>query len=228
VRLALEEAGAPYVDVARLPVDQGGGDEAIVRRLADDDPGALPFAPPFVEHDRLVVAQTANILHWLGPRLGLCPPDEPSRLAAHQLQLTITDLFAEAHDVHHPIAVSLYYEDQKKEARRRAGHFRRERIPKFLGFFERWLAANRAGRGRHAVGRDTSYADLSLFQVMTGLNYAFPRTMARLRRRWPRLLDLAARVAERPRIEAYLASPRRLPFNEDDVFRHYPELDQDR
>jgi glutathione S-transferase len=152
VRLAFEAAGAPYVDVARLPESEGGGDEAIVDYLARKARGVPPFAPPFLVWRDLVIAQTALILDWLGPRLGLCPADENSRLAAHQLQLTITDFVAEAHDVHHPIAVSLYFEDQRKEARRRAGSFRRERVPKFLGYFERALAANRRGRGPHAGG----------------------------------------------------------------------------
>jgi glutathione S-transferase len=173
----------------------------------------------------LYLAQTAHILGWLGPRLGLAPADERGRLAAHQLQLTITDIVAEAHDVHHPIAVSLYYEEQKREAKRRAGPFREERLPKFLGYFEQVLRDNGGARGPHAVGRRTSYVDLSLFQLVSGLAYAFPRAMRRLRPRLPLLTELHARVAARPRIAAYLASDRRLPENDDDVFRHYPELD---
>jgi len=225
VRLALEAAGAPYVDVARLPERQGGGDGAIVRFLAMKRKGVPPFAPPILQWRDLVIAQSALILQWLGPRLGLCPADEKSRLAAHQLQLTISDFVAEVHDVHHPIAVSLYFEDQRQEARRRARHFCGERIPKFLGYFERALAANPRGRGRHAVGGRPSYVDLSLFQVMAGLAYAFPRTMKRLRRRLPLLTALHAQVASQPRVAAYLASPRRIPFNESGIFRSYPELD---
>jgi glutathione S-transferase len=230
VRLAFEDAGQPYADVARMPRSQGGGVAAMTKLM--EAPGAElePFAPPFLrvrERTRsaereLLVAQTANILFFLGPRLGLCPRDEASRLRAHQLQLTVADLFAEVHDVHHPIAVSLYYEDQKREAKRRAKHLVGERLPKFLGYFERVLEKN---GGRHAVGKRVSYVDLSLFQVIEGLHYAFPRTMARLARELPLLLALRNRVAERPRLAAYLASPRRLAFNEQGIFRHYPELD---
>jgi glutathione S-transferase len=228
VRLALEATEAPYVDVARLPGAEGGGDEAIMPLLAGKAPGVPPFAPPILVWRDISIAHTALILQWLGPRLGLVPADEKSRLAAHQLQLTITDFVAEAHDVHHPIAVSLYYEDQRKEALRRAGHFRRERMTKFLGYFERVLASNKRGRSRHAVGNQLSYVDLSLFQVMAGLAYAFPKTLAGLRRRLPLLAALAARVAEQPGVAAYLASPRRIPFNESGVFRHYPELERSR
>jgi glutathione S-transferase len=226
VRLALEAAGAPYVDVARLPEAEGGGDDAIVKLLEAPPPGVPPFAPPILVWRDVAIAQTALILQWLAPRLGLCPADEKSQLAAHQLQLTITDFVAEAHDVHHPIAVSLYYEDQREEALRRAGHFRRERMTKFLGYFERVLASNKSGRGRHAVGKKLSYVDLSLFQVTSGLAYAFPKTLARLRRRLPLLTALGARVAAQPGIAAYLASPRRLPFNEGGIFRHYGELER--
>jgi glutathione S-transferase len=226
VRLALEEAGARYRDVARLPEREGGGDQAIVRLLADQRTNPVPLAPPILRWRRLVIGQSAAILHWLGPRLGLAPASEEGRLAALQGQMTVTDFVAESHDVHHPIAVSLYYEDQKRESLRRAHHFCTERVPRFLGHFERLLRQNRAARGRYAVGRSLTYLDLSLFQVVSGLRYAFPRTLARLGRKLPLLLDLADRVAARPRIAAYLASPRRLPGNEHDVFRHYPELDE--
>jgi glutathione S-transferase len=216
IRLALEDAGADYDDVAR---DQG--DDAITPFLEGEQAGALPFAPPFLKAGRLVIAQVAEILHYLGPPLGLVPDSEAHRLYAHQLQLTITDVVAEIHDSHHPVASSLYYEDQRDEARRRAKDLRENRLPKFLGYFEQVL--NRNG-GRHAL-RQHSYVDLSLFQLMSGLDYAFPRAMQRLRRELPRLGSLADRVAQRPRVVTYLASPRRLPFNENGIFRHYPELD---
>lgn len=223
VRLALEDAGADYVDVARSK-GRGRGMPAMLRLMESADVARPPFAPPFLRAGDLLVAQTANILQFLGPRLGLVPKDEPGRLWAHQLQLTIADFVAEAHDVHHPISGGLYYEDQRPEARKAATHFTRERIPKFLAYFEKVLERNPDGPG-HLVGRQTSAADLSMFQMMAGLGYAFPRTMARLAPRHPRLAALAERVASRPRIVAYLASKRRLPFNEQDVFRHYPELD---
>ncbi|RAO76707.1 glutathione S-transferase [Dyella jiangningensis] len=218
VRLALEDAGAEYIDVAREK-----GDEAIMPFLRGQQPGAQPFAPPFLRAGRQVIAQTANILGFLAPRHGLVPASAASQTYALQLQLTITDIVAEAHDTHHPVAVEKYYEDQRPEARKRSASFREERIPKFLGYFEQILENN---DGRHALGRRNSYVDLSLFQLMAGLEYAFPRTMKRLQRRTTRLRALRERVAERPRIAAYLASPRRLAFNEDGIFRHYPELDE--
>jgi len=221
VRLLLEATGTPYRDVARLPEAQGGGYPAIKRVLASDD-GLPPFAAPVLKHGDLRIAQSALILHWLAPRVGLCPPDERGRLAAHQLQLTITDFLAEAHDVHHPIAVSLYYEDQKPESARRARCFVAERLPKFLGYFERVLRVN---GGQHAVGAGPSYVDLSLFQVMAGLAYAFPRATGKLRPTLPHLTALHDRIAALPALAAYFASPRRLPFNQEGVFRHYPELD---
>lgn len=216
VRLALEDTGADYVDVAREQ-----GDEAIMPFLRGEQPGARPFAPPFLKAGRLVIAQTAAILFYLGPRHGLVPKSDAARLYAHQLQLTVSDLVVEAHDTHHPIASGLYYEDQRPAAKQRADDFRKNRLPKFLGYFEDVL--DKAG-GHHALGRH-SYVDLSLFQVMSGLAYAFPTAMKRMRRKLPLLTALTERVTERPRLAAYLASPRRLPFNEMGIFRHYPELD---
>lgn len=219
VRLALEDAGARYNDVARTQ-----GDDAIVRFLDGAHAGALPFAPPFLKAGRLVIAQVANILQYLGPPLGLAPDSESRRLYAHQLQLTISDLVAEVHDAHHPVASCLYYEDQRTEAQQRAKDLRETRLPKFLDYFEQVLER---GGGQHAV-REHSYVDLSLFQLMSGLEYAFPRAMQRLGGGLPLLRGLRQRVAERPRIAAYLDSSRRLPFNENGIFRHYPELDDPR
>ena len=224
IRLALEEAGAEYVDVARLPEAESGGRAAVSRMLEEAAGGRLPFTPPILKAGKLVISQTANILHYLGPRLDLVPEGEAARLWAHQLQLTLSDLVVEAHDTHHPIAKSLYYEDQKPEALRRAADFRALRLPKFLGYFERVLAANPAG-DRYLIGKALTYVDLSMFQVTAGLNFAFPRAMAAALRRHPKLAALHRRVEERPRIAAYLASPRRIPFNERGIFRHYPELD---
>lgn len=216
VRLALEDAGADYSDVAR---DEGT--DPLQAFIDGEHHGALPFAPPFLKAGRLVIAQTANILHWLGPRLGLVPASESARLLANQLQLTIADLVAEVHDTHHPVASSLYYVDQKTEARRRADDLRRHRLPKFLGYFEKVVER---GGGLHPLRRH-SHVDLSLFQLMSGLHYAFPQAMKQLAGKTPLLENLRERVAERPNIEAYLASDRRLPFNLDGIFRHYPELD---
>ena len=225
VRLALEEAGAAYVDVARLPGRDGMGMPALMRLLQGGNVERPPFAPPFLKAGRLLIGQTANILLYLGPRLGLVPASEAGRLWAHQLQLTIADLVTEVHDTHHPVASGLYYEEQKPEARRRAADFTRERLPKFLGYFERVLARNRGGRG-YVLGAKPSYVDLSMFQTIAGLRYAFPRAMARLESGHPRLTALSERIAVRPNIAAYLASERRLPFNEQDIFRRYPELDR--
>jgi len=225
VRLAFEAAGVAYVDVARLPASQGGGAAAVSRLLSEAGPWLTPLGPPALRHGRTLVAQTAAVLQYLAPRIGLVPGDEPSRLRAHQIQLTIADLVAEAHDTHHPVAVSLYYEDQRPEAARRAASFVRERIPKYLGYLDRALDSNPAGRGRALVGRGLCYADLSTFQVVAGLRYAFPRAMAHHERRAPRLGALHDRVAALPRIAAYLESERRIPFNEWGIFRHYPELD---
>jgi glutathione S-transferase len=224
VRLALEEAGASYVDVARGSARDGGGTSAMMRLLDDEAVERPPFAPPFLRAGRLLIGQTANILLFLGDRHGLAPKDEAGRLWTHQLQLTIADFLVEAHDTHHPIAAGLYYEDQKPEARRRAEDFRKTRLPKFLNYFEAVLARNPRG-DRHLVGARVTYADLSMFQMMAGLAYAFPRTMKRLSHRYPKLASLHDRVAERPRIAAYLASPRRIAFNEQGIFRHYDELD---
>jgi len=223
VRLALEEAAAAYRDVAR-EAGRGGGVAAIMRFLDDRHGGRPPFAPPFLKAGRLVIGQTANILQYLGPRHGLAPISESARLWTHELQLTMADFLVEIHDTHHPVASGLYYEDQKKEARRRAADFLKNRAPKYLGYFEQLLARN--GRGeRYLGGAKLSYADLSMFQIVAGLSYAFPRSMRKSARKHPRLFALHARVQERPRIAAYLASPRRIPFNAEGIFRHYPELD---
>lgn len=222
VRLALEEAGAPYVDVARLPRSKGGGVEAILRVLGGELGPHLPFAPPVLQAGDVVVAQTAAILEFLGPRLGLVPRGAGERLWAHQLQLTVTDLVAEVHDTHHPISTDLYFGQQKPEARRRTRHFLSARIPKFLGYFER--VVERSG-GPWALGKRFSYVDLSLFQLMEGLAYAFPRTMRDVAPRLRRLRAVTEAVRRRPRISAYLASDRRVPFSTEGVFRHYPELE---
>ena len=221
VRLLLEEGGADYVDVARAR----GGMRAMRRFLEGKEPGALPFAPPFVRVGSAVVSQTANILAFLAPGLGLVPDDEALRAEASQIQLTIADFADEAHDTHHPIAGSLYYEDQKKEAKRRAQFFVKDRMPRYLGWLEDVLARNQTSDGRWLVGRDRTYVDLSAFQVVEGLRYAFPNAMARLERQVPRVIALRDRVAERPRIAAYLGSERRIAFNQDGIFRRYPGLD---
>jgi glutathione S-transferase len=224
VRLALEEAGADYVDVVRGSEDDGPGMSAMMALMEEGGVEHPPFAPPFLRDGNLLIGQTAAILMYLGDRHDLAPGDEAGRLWTQQIQLTIGDLVTEAHDTHHPIASGLYYEDQKPEAARRAADFRRTRIPKFLGWFERVLERNPAD-DTHLVGNRITYADLSLFQVVDGLRYAFPRAMARTLADTPRVTALHRAVAERPRIRAYLDSDRRIPFNEQGIFRRYPELD---
>jgi glutathione S-transferase len=220
VRLALEEAGADYVDVAR----EADGERAMLRLLDGKDVEHPPFAPPYLKAGELLIAQTANILFYLGPRHGLTPAEEAGRLWAHQLQLTIADLVDEVHDTHHPIASSLYYEDQRPEAKRRTADFLKSRVPKYLGYFEKVLTHNKTGK-EYLIGANLTYPDLSLFQVVAGLRYAFPRAMARLEPKYPGVTALHDHVAARPRIAAYLASDRRIAFNEHGIFRHYPELE---
>ena len=222
VRLALEDAGAAYVDVARERED---GLAAMVRFLEGEEPGTLPFAPPFVRVGRVVVSQTANILAFLAPRLALVPDDEALRAEASQIQLTLADFVGEIHDTHHPIAGGLYYEDQKAAAKRRARDFMQQRLPKYLGWLEKLLERNRKSGGQWLVGADRTYVDLSAFQIVEGLRYAFPNAMAGLEPTLPELIGLRDRVAARPRIAAYLRSKRRQPFNQMGIFRHYPELD---
>ena len=200
VRLALEDAGAQYLDVAPAA--------SFLKQQA--------FAPPFLRAGKLVIPQTANILLYLGRRLGLAPKGEAQRLRLHGQQLTIADWLVEVHDTHHPIAASLYYEEQKAEAKRRARIFLTERLPSFMRYFER------------ATDDKFSYVHLSLFQMIEGLRYAFPNAMNKQERRYPKLRRIHDRVAARPRLAAYIASRRRIPFNQQGIFRHYPVLDERR
>ena len=218
VRLALEEAGADYVDVARAR----GGEDKMLALMESRRAEHPPFAPPFLAAGQLLIGQSANILLYLGARHRLAPASEAGRLWAHQLQLTIADFVVEIHDTHHPVASGLYYEDQKKEAKRRAEDFSRNRTPKFLGYFERVIA--RSG-GPFLLGRRLAYSDLSLFQIVAGLRYAFPKLMRRMEQKVPRVVDAHERVAQRPHIAAYLASERRIAFNQMGIFRHYKALD---
>jgi glutathione S-transferase len=224
VRLALEAAGAPYVDVARGAAKAGQGMPAMLRCMEDDTLVHPPFAPPFLKDGAVMVGQTAAILHYLAPQLKLVARSEQARVWTQQIQLTIADMVTEAHDTHHPIGSGLYYEDQKAEALRRAQQFCRERLPKFLQWFERIVVRNPGGP-RHLVGGKLSYADLSLFQLIEGLSYAFPKATQRSLAETPCIVQLHDRVAALPRVAAYLRSERRIPFNEQGIFRRYPELD---
>ncbi len=224
VRLALEYAGAKYVDTALVPEKKGGGVAALEKFLEGRSVERPPFAPPFLKAGRLLIGQTANILLYLGGPLRLAPRDEAGRLWTHQLQLTIADFIVEIHDTHHPIGGGLYYAQQKGPAKRRSRDFLAHRVPKFLGYFERVIARNRAG-GPGMVSKRLTYADLSLAQVLAGLEYAFPKAMRKTLPAYRRLRALQEHVFSRPRIKRYLASGRRLDFNNDDLYRHYRELD---
>jgi glutathione S-transferase len=227
VRLLLEDTGVDYVDVARLPKEEGGGVAAIFSVLKEQ--GALsplsPLAPPILRVGDLLIAQTANILQYLAQKHGLCPTDEAGAVGANQLQLTIADFVGEIHNTHHPIATSLIYEEQKEAAEQYAKLFIEQRMPKFLGYFERVLEKNVAGESRYLVGGEHSYVDLSMFQLLEGLAYAFPQSLGKLQSKLPALSALRIRVSERPKIAAYRRSARRVAFNEDGIFRRYPELD---
>jgi glutathione S-transferase len=218
VRLALEDAGAAYDDVAR----KSGGTSKMMAMM-DGRSKQPPFAPPFLKAGKLVIAQVAEILFYLGPRLKLSPRDEPARLWLHQLQLTVTDFVKEIHDTHHPISNSLYYEDQTGEAKQFTRYFLKDRVPKYLGYFE--TVIEKSG-GPYTLGRKFSYVDLSLFQLIEGLRYAFPEALKRIERDTPRIVEVRNRVVGRPRIRAYLGSKRRIAFNDMGIFRRYPELDR--
>jgi glutathione S-transferase len=217
VRLALEDVGADYADVART-----GRGMAAMMKMMEARQGTPPFAPPFLKAGKLVIGQTANILFYLGSRHGLAPKAEAGRLWVHQLQLTVADFVLEIHDTHHPLGPSLYYEDQRAPAKKRSDEFWKERAPKYLEYFERLL---KSSGGSYVTGRRLTYVDLSLFQIVEGLRYAFPKRMKVFERNIPGLVDLHDRVAVRPNIGAYLVSPRRIAFNEDGIFRRYKALD---
>lgn len=219
VRLALEDAGAAYDDVAR----SSGGMQRLLAIMRGEGEKRPPYAPPFLRAGRLTIAQVANILFWLGSRLELAPKEDGARLWLHQLQLTVTDFVKEIHDTHHPLGSSLYYEDAKPEAKRYTQNFLKSRAPKYLGYFQTVLER---GGGPWLLGRKSSYGDLSIFQLIEGLRYAFPSAMKRIERKVPGLVAVRDRVAEGKNIATYLASKRRIPFNESGIFRRYPELDE--
>ena len=225
VRLALEAGGADYIDIARDADSTEAGREKILEKINEESATRPPFAPPFLIDDDTVVAQAANILFYLGPKLGLSPSSEPDRIFVHQLQLTITDLLMEVHDTHHPISNALYYEEQKEESVKRASGFIDNRIPKYMNYFEKILKNNPPHSG-WLIGDKMTYVDLSLFQVVQGLKYAFPRSFKNYEERWPSVLSLNDKVVLDNKVSAYLGSDRRIPFNKSGVFRYYPELDK--
>jgi len=218
VRIALAEAGAKYVDVAR----GASGTSKMMAIVGGKGTKTPPFAPPFLKKGNLIVSHVANILMYLGDHHGLAPKTEAGRLWLHALQLTITDFVSEVHDTHHPLGPTLYYEDQKPAAKRRTSEFLDQRAPKYLGYFERLLDEN----GPYVTGRKLTYVDLSLFQLIEGMRYAFPKAAPQLEKKLPKLVVLHDRIAERPRIKAYLASEQRIAFNESGIFRRYKDLDR--
>ena len=224
VRLALEEAGANYIDVARSDEEQEDNRAAILAILQDTNLERPPFAPPFLSDNGLIIAQAAAILQYLAPRINLIGTEEAERTFAHQIQLTVTDFLMEVHDTHHPLASALYYEDQVEEAKKRSANFIEMRIPKYLEYFEKILNNNKSNSG-WLISDKLTYPDLSLFQIIEGLNYAFPNAFSNIGKNYPKALALRERVRNRPNTAAYLASNRRIPFNTKGVFRHYPELD---
>ena len=224
VRLALEEARADYIDVARSEEEPEDNRAAILAILQNCDIERPPFAPPFLSHNGLIIAQAAVILQYLAPRINLIGNDEAEKIFAHQIQLTVTDFLMEVHDTHHPLASALYYEDQVEEAKKRSANFIELRIPKYLDYFEKILNNNKSKSG-WLIGDNLTYPDLSLFQIIEGLYYAFPIALSKIETKYPGTLALRESVRARPNTAAYLASNRRIPFNTMGVFRHYPELD---
>ncbi len=215
VRLPLEAAGIDYRDCVRER-----GEDALMADMAARAPRA-PFAPPYLEIDGHTIAQVANILAWLGGHHGLAPTNLADRYWINQLQLTIADVVAEVHNVHHPVEMMAYYDDQKAEAARAARQFRNERLPKFLDYFERAVAAG----DDWTIDGNWTYIDTSLFQLIEGLRYMFPKRMAAIEGNYPNLIRIHDQIEDLPGIRAYLKSDRRLPFSEEGIFRHYPELD---
>ena len=224
VRLALEEARASYVDVAREQKTEDERRNVIIDKLQDKSLKWPPFAPPFLIDGEIIIAQAANILHYLGPKISLVPEASSGCIFAHQIQLTITDFLMEVHDTHHPISNALYYEDQIEESKRRSEGFIKNRIPKHLAYYENILQNNPTHSG-WLIGSDLTYPDLSVFQIVAGLRYAFPNALSRIEPNYPNVMALHDAVINRPKISNYLASDRRIPFNTNGVFRYYPELD---
>lgn len=224
VRLALEEAGVDYIDVARNNSTKKDDKNHMLNILQDPNLESPPFAPPFLVDGDIIIAQSAAILQYLAPKIGLIGNDQYEKMFAHQLQLTVSDLLTEVHDTHHPIASTLYYEDQTNEAKRRSANFIKVRMPKYLNYFEQILANNQSKSG-WLIGNNLSYPDLSIFQIIEGLRYSFPKAFAKIENNYTKIIALAKAVSVRPNISAYLRSKRRIEFNTMGVFRHYPELD---
>ncbi|KAG4413990.1 hypothetical protein IFR04_012857 [Cadophora malorum] len=232
IRLAFEESGIPYTDSAFDPKCM----DLVLSHISPENHGDSlnpPIcAPPILKHGSLIINQTPNILLYLGPKLGLVPTaeeDEGGVYHVNQLTLTALDgLSNEVHDVHHPVDTGLYYEDQKEEAKRKADGYLKNRLPKFLGYFERVLGGEASKGGEWLYGGRLTYADLVLFQCVDGIKEAFPNAMKRIENegKFSKVFALHKRVEERPNIKDYLASNRRQAYGMG-IYRHYPELDEE-
>ena len=233
IRLALEEAGANYTDVANTGK---GGVKVVYSQIeaknTGDEHNPPPLAPPILKHGDLKISQTPNILMYLGPQLGLVPSQDTNPDGIwHVNSLTLTALDGlsnEAHDTHHPVAVDLFYEEQKEVAKQKSAYYIQDRVPKFLGYFERVLRGKASGGGEWLYGGQLTYADLVLFQTIDGVSFAFPKCIAQLRGsgEYEAVFALYERVKARPKVKAYLESDRRQKYSEG-IYRHYPELDLD-
>ncbi|KAI0205629.1 glutathione S-transferase protein-like protein [Astrocystis sublimbata] len=241
IRLALEEAGAPYSDTLSLGMEKCW--KKVEEYIADDymgESGNPPYyAPPFFKHGSLMISQTSNILMYLGPRLGLSGSKEGDAYRVNALALTALDgLSDEVHQTHHPIAHDLFWEDQKEESRRCSKEWVKDRLPKHLGFWDKVLKCEKALPGAWSMGEseaspgpwllgDTfTYADLVLFQCIDGVLFAFPRAMKQAKDsgKYDRVFQLHDAVAARPNIAAYLSSNRRQEYNIG-IYRYYEEND---
>ena len=236
IRLAFEATGTSYKDVANESKD---GINAVLAAKADDltidsDGNPPAFAPPALrilgegkEGKTLVLYQTPAILSYLGDKLGLAGEDEVEKHWILSHTLTALDLNNEAHDTHHPVAVAKYYEDQKEEALKKATDFRENRLPKFFSFFERVLKGNdENGQGKYLVGSKLSYADTTVWHVLNGLKFAFPKELEAREKEFPTLFGtFYPSVQEQSGLKDYLSSDRRKPYSMG-IFRHYPELDR--
>ncbi|QIW96113.1 hypothetical protein AMS68_001631 [Peltaster fructicola] len=236
IRLAFEAVGVSYTDVANDKKDGYSEVQSICMNdeinSSDGNPPIL--APPALrvpgagpDGTALILAQTPNILFYLGEKLGLVSTAEADKYHTYQLVLTALDLNNEIHDSHHPIAPSAYYEDQSAEALKKAADVRNARLPKFFSYFERSLQHNHTnGGGKFLIGGRLSIADTTVWQVLDGAYFAFPNEMAARKAEYPELLDTFYNsVKQEPHLKQYLASGRRRAYGMG-VFRHYPELDR--
>lgn len=230
VRLAFEAANVPYNDISNDEDDI----KLLLSHTSDKNYGDSinppPFAPPLLRHGDLLISQTSNILLYLASKLDLVPSQEEDPNGIYfinALALTALDgLSNEAHDTHHPIDISLYYEDQKEEAKRRATNYTRTRLPKFLGYFERVLSGEAIQGGKWLYGGRLTYADLVLFQTVDGVTHAFPKAVGKLKKggEYNKVFALVDQVRGLENIKSYLESGRRKPYGQG-IYRYYEELD---